>query len=108
MRLELDEVAHHSLVGVRVIDYRYRFTDSLAAGLFLGVARYGLATPAYSMYYGLGAMWRDLLPKWDLGVDFRHAQNVARDHVLASDPPGPRAESFYKIDTGLLYLSRRF
>jgi hypothetical protein len=28
--------------------------------------------------------------------------------VLASDPQGPRPESFYKIDTALLYLSRRF
>ena len=28
--------------------------------------------------------------------------------VLASDPQGARPDSFYKIDTGLLYLSRRF
>ena len=108
VRLELDEVDHHSLIGVRALDYRYRFSDSLAAGLFVGVARYNLATPAYSIYYGVGALWRNLLPNWDLGVDFRHAQNVARDHVLASDPQVGRAESFYKIDTGLLYLSRRF
>ena len=108
VRLELDEADHHSLIGVRALDYRYRFTDSFAAGLFLGVARYNLATPAYSMYFGAGIAWRNLLPKWDLGVDFRHAQNVARDHVLASDPQGVRPDSFYKIDTGLLYLSRRF
>jgi hypothetical protein len=108
VRLEADEVDGHSLLGVRALDYRYRFTDSFAAGLFLGVARYNLATPAYSIYYGAGVMWRNILPKWDLGVDYRHAQNVARDHVLASDPQGPRPDSFYKIDTGLLYLSRRF
>jgi len=108
VRLELDEADHHSLIGVRALDYRYRFTDSFAAGLFVGVARYNLATPAYSMYYGLGVVWRNLVPKWDLGLDFRHAQNVARDHVLASDPQGVRSDSFYKIDTGLLYLSRRF
>ena len=108
VRLELDEADHHSLIGVRALDYRYRFTDSFAAGVFVGVARYNLATPAYSMYYGLGGLWRNLVPKWDLGLDFRHAQNVARDHVLASDPQGARPDSFYKIDTGLLYLSRRF
>ena len=108
VRLEADEVDGHSLLGVRALDYRYRFTDSFAAGLFLGVARYNLATPAYSIYYGAGAMWRNILPKWDLGVDYRHAQNVARDHVLATDPQGPRPDSFYKIDTALLYLSRRF
>jgi hypothetical protein len=108
VRLELDEVDHHLLMGVRALDYRYRFTDSLAAGLFVGVARYNLATPAYSIYYGAGVLLRDIFPKWDLGVDFRHAQNVARDHVLASDPQTSRPESFYKIETGLLYLSRRF
>ena len=51
------------------------------------------------------AQW---LPKWDLGFDFRHAQNIARDHVLASDPRGSRPDSFYKIDSAVLYLSRRF
>ncbi len=53
-------------------------------------------------------MWRDVLPKWDIGVDFRYAQNVARDHLLASDIQGIRPETFYKIETGLLYVSRRF
>jgi Capsule assembly protein Wzi len=108
VRLELDEVDGHSLIGVRPVDYRYRFTDYLAVGVFAGVARYNLATPAYSEYFGLGALWRNVLPKWDLGFDFRHAQNIARDHVLPSDPQGVRPESFYKIDTALLYLSRRF
>jgi len=108
VRVELDEVNGHTLIGVRAVDYRYRFSDSWALGLFAGVARYNLATPAYSIYYGVGALWRNVLPKWDLGVDFRHAQDIARDHVLASDPQGPRPDSSYKIDTGLLYLSRRF
>ena len=48
----------------------------------------------------LGALWRNVLPKWDLGIDLRYAQNVARDHILASDPQGPRPDSFYKIETG--------
>jgi hypothetical protein len=108
VRVEADEVDGHSLLGVRFIDYRYRFTDSFALGLSMGVARYNLPTPAYSIYFGTGALWRNILPKWDLGIDFRHAQNVARDHVLATDPQGVRPDSFYKIDTGLMYLSRRF
>jgi Capsule assembly protein Wzi len=108
VRVELDEVDGHALIGVRALDYRYRFSDDFAAGLFFGAARYDLATPAYSVYFGLGGLWRNILPKWDLGLDLRHAQNVARDHVLASDPQGVRPDSFYKIDTALLYLSRRF
>jgi hypothetical protein len=108
VRLELDEVDGHSLIGFRALDYRYRFTDSFALGFFLGAARYDMATPAYSMYAGFGGLWRNVLPKWDLGLDLRYAQNVARDHVLATDPQGPRPETFYKIETALLYLSRRF
>ena len=108
VRLEVDEADHHSLIGVRAVDYRYRFSEHFALGLYAGVARYNLATPAYSLYAGLGSQWRNILPKWDLGIDFRYAQNVARDHVLASDPQGVSPDSFYKIETGLLYLSRRF
>ncbi|HVP35257.1 MAG TPA: capsule assembly Wzi family protein [Steroidobacteraceae bacterium] len=111
VRLELDEVDGHSLIGARAIDYRYRYDNGLALGLFAGVDRYDLATPAYSVYFGAGVQWRNFLrglPGWDLGLDFRYAQNVARDRVLPSDVTGPRPESFYKISSGVLYLSRHF
>jgi hypothetical protein len=108
VRLEVDQVDGHTLVGVRPIDWRYRFTDHFAFGLFAGVDRYNLATPAYSIYGGAGLTWRDVLPKWDLGLDLRYAQNIARDHVLPTDPQTGRAESFYKIESGIFYVSRRF
>ncbi|MGA2342065.1 MAG: hypothetical protein ABSG29_02655, partial [Steroidobacteraceae bacterium] len=112
VRVELDEVAAHALYGFRALDYRYRFADSFAAGLFVGVDRYQLATPAYSMYGGVGVEWRNFLrswlPHWDLGLDYRYAQNVARDHVLPTDPQGSRPDSFYKIESAVLYLSRHF
>jgi Capsule assembly protein Wzi len=108
VRVEFDQVDGHALIGVRAIDYRYRVSNHLALGLFAGAARYDAATPAYAVYFGGGALWRNILPNWDLGVDLHHVQNAARDHVLASDPLGPRPDSFYKIETGLLLLSRRF
>jgi hypothetical protein len=110
VRLEDDQVNGRNLFGARFLDYRHRFGDWFAMGLFLGVARYDLATPAYSLYGGVGAQWRNILPKWDIGVDYRYAQNVARNHVLASDAPidGVRPDSFYKIESGLLYVSRHF
>ncbi len=111
-RAEIDEIQSHMLIGFRIIDWRYRFDgDAFAVGAFFGVNRYQLATPAYSEYAGLGVEWRNFLPwlpKWDLGLDFRHAQNIARDHVLSTDPRGTRPDSFYKIDSGVLYLSRHF
>jgi hypothetical protein len=109
VRLEFDdEVDGHNLIGVRPLDYRHRFTDSFALGAFAGVARYDVATPAYSLYGGLGAQWLNVLPNWDLGAEYRFAQNVARNHVLASDPMGARPDTFYKIQTAVLYVSRHF
>jgi hypothetical protein len=112
VRIETDAVDGHNLTGVRAVDWRYRFNDSFAAGLFSGVVRYNLATPAYSIYFGTGVQWRNFMPRWlpkfDLGFDFRYAQNVARDHVLPTDPQGFRPDSFYKISSGVLYLERRF
>jgi len=110
--VEIDEVNSHDLVGVRALDFRHRWNASFASSLYAGVDRYDLATPAYSIYFGTGVQWRSFLrrwlPKWDLDFDLRHAQNIARDHVLATDPQGSKPESFYKVESAALYLSRRF
>jgi len=108
-RLEFDQINGHLLISARALDYRYRFGPHFAAGLFVGAARYDLATPAYGMYLGAGTQWRDfLLRGWDLGLDFRDAVKVARDHLLPSDPGGPRPDSFYDITSVSLYVSHRF
>ncbi len=108
VQVEYDEVDHYGLIGIRVIDYRYRFGNSFALGAFLGVDRYDLATPAYSLYGGIGAQWRNVLPKWDLGWEARYAKNVARRHTLTSDPQGPQPQSQYDIESVVMYLARRF
>ncbi len=108
VRLEVDQVDDHTLIGVRPVDYRYRFGESFAISLFAGVNRYNLATPALSLYGGAGAQWRNVIPQWDLGVDYRYAQNIARNHVLPTDVQGPRPDSFYKIQSVVAYLSRHF
>ena len=36
------------------------------------------------------------------------ADEIGLDHVLASDPDGVRPDSFYKIETATLYITRRF
>ncbi len=98
------------LIGLRMIDWRYRFDhDAFAIGAFVGVDRYQLATPAYSEYVGLGAQWRNFLPwlpKWDLGLDFRHAQNIARDHVLADGPARLRGRTASTKSTARCFTYR--
>ncbi len=109
-RIEFDNIASHSLVGVRLLDYRYRFDGPLAAGVFIGAERYALATPAYGFYYGVGLQWRNVLPGWDVGAEFRYSDSIARDHLLPSDPPniGARSDSFYDVISTLFTVSRRF
>jgi hypothetical protein len=109
-RVEIDEVANHNLLGVRLLDYRYQLHGPLALNVFVGAARYSLATPAYGIYYGGGLQWRNVVPGWDVGIDLRYADSVARDHLLPSDPPniGGRNDSFYNILSTTLSVSRHF
>ena len=109
-RVELDDIDGHSLIGVRLIDYRYRLDSPLAVGAFLGAARYAVATPAYGFYYGLGLQYRNVLPGWDVGVELRYDDSIARTHVLPSDPAtiGVRNDSFYDVLGAAFTVSRTF
>jgi hypothetical protein len=110
VRLELDQVADRSLVSVRALDYRFRVSRRLALGAFLGIGRYDLTLDAHGYYAGAGVQYRDVLPGWDVGLDYRHYDKLNRDKGLASDPesnPGlPRR--FIDVDGVSLYLSKRW
>jgi hypothetical protein len=107
--LEFDDVHGVSLFSARIIDYRYRFDNPLALNVFLGAARYAAPTPAYGFYYGVGLQWREVLPHWDVGIDFRYASKVDRIRTLPSDPQGGyRPDAYYDISLGTLYVSRKF
>jgi hypothetical protein len=107
--LEADDVHGVSLLGARIVDYRYRFNSPLALNLFLGAARYAAATPAYGFYYGAGLQWREVLPHWDVGIDYRYASKVDRVRVLPTDPQGGyRGDAYYDVSLGTLYVSRKF
>jgi len=107
--LEADAVHGVSLIGARILDYRYRFNSPLALNLFAGAARYAAATPAYGVYYGAGLQWRDVLPHWDIGIDYRYASKVDRVRVLPTDPQGGyNHDAYYDVTLGTLYISRKF
>jgi hypothetical protein len=108
-RLEIDEMRGHALYTFRALDYRYRFNGPLALGLFGGAARYDLVTPAFGFLIGAGAQWRNVLPGWDLNLDYRYGIKVARLRDLSSDSQGgTRPDSFYDISALGLYVSRKF
>jgi hypothetical protein len=108
VRLELDDVDSDLLLAVRALDYRRSLSERFAIGGFLGAARLDLATPAYGYYFGGTFQVKDLLPRWDLVLDLRIGDKLARDNVLPSDPQGGRPDNFYDLTGFSVYLSRRF
>lgn len=110
-RIELDDIDEDYLLSLRAIDYRYRLGRKIALSGFFGVARYdyGLATNGY--YWGAGIQLRDVLPKWDVGVDVRHYEKLNRDKALPTDPiPSPETHPrlYIDIDGTSFYITRRW
>lgn len=107
-RIELDDVDSDLLLAVRALDYQRHLSERISIGAFLGAARLDLATPAYGYYLGGGLRLRELVSRWDLGIDLRYGDKIARDNVLPSDPQGGRPDNFYDLTGVSVYLSRRF
>jgi hypothetical protein len=107
-RIELDEIDGSTLIGVRAIDYRYRVGGKLAFSVFAGAARYGVETAAYGYYGGVGAQWRDVVRGFDLDLDVRASDKIARDALLPSDPASVWGDVTYQLYSANLYLSYRF
>jgi len=92
-RIEWERFLGYDLLSVRLMDYRYRIGDRLAINGFFGVSRYNVATQPYSYYLGAGSQLINIMPRWDLCIDWRKSINMEQD---------------YTIRAVALYLSRRF
>lgn len=108
VRLEVDDVDSNTLLAIRALDYRFNLSQRLAINAFAGAARLDLATPAYGYYFGGGVQFKNLRPKWDLSVDVRYGDKIARDNLLPTDPQGGSPDNFYDLTGISVYLSRRF
>ncbi len=108
VRLEIDDLGEDTLLAVRALDYRRHRTERFAWTAFLGAARLDLATPAYGYYFGGGVQLTGFLPRWDLGIEARFGDKVARDNLLPTDPQGGRPDNFHDIRGIAVYLSYRF
>jgi len=104
-RLELDDLDGELLLAVRALDYRRHLTQRFALTAFAGAARLDLDTPAYGYYFGGGVQLKNLWPRWDLGLDLRLGDKLARDNF---DPQSPRPDDFYDLTGFTIYLSRGF
>jgi hypothetical protein len=107
-RIELDDVNGDLLLAVRALDYRRHLTQRFAVTAFLGAARLDLATPAFGYYLGTGVEIKDLRPNWNLAIDFRYGDKIARDNLLPTDPQGGKPDNFYDLSGIAVYLSKRF
>ena len=108
VRLELDDLGSDLLLAVRALDYRRHISERLAFNIFIGAARLDLETPAFGYYYSAGIQFKDLVSNWDLSIDLRIADEVARDNLLPSDPQGGNPDNFRDIFGVSVYLTRRF
>jgi hypothetical protein len=109
--LEADDISGRTLLSVRMLDYRYRFAGPIAFNAFFGASRYSEATPAYGAYVGGGLQWRDVLPGWDVGVDYRNVLYAQRQRDLRTDPQPlgtVKSDSLTSIYSWTLYISRKF
>jgi hypothetical protein len=107
-RLELDDLDGDLLLAVRAFDYRRHLSERLAVTAFVGAARLDLATPAHGYYFGAGLQLKGILERYDLGIDVRLGDKLARDNLLPSDPQGGRPDNFYDLRGLAVYLTRRF
>lgn len=109
--LEADDISGRTLLSIRMLDYRYRLNGPLAFNIFAGASRYSLATPAYGVYAGAGVQWRNVLPGWDVGLDYRTVAYAQRVRDLPTDPQAlatAKPDALYSIYSWTLHLTRKF
>ncbi|MHB1540896.1 MAG: capsule assembly Wzi family protein [Steroidobacteraceae bacterium] len=104
--LDLDSISGRLLLGLRMVDYRYRFDWPIAIHAFVGAARYSGPTPAYGLYLGTGVEWLHAYRGWNVGLDFRSVASAQRLDDLRTEHS--HLDTYYTIDSWSLYLSHDF
>lgn len=109
VRVEVDDIGGMTAVGVRAIDYRYNITRKFSIGAYAGAMRLDAPTAAYGYYGGINGQLRDVLPSFDLTLDLRGTDKMARDVLLPGDPTtNTWGDVLYQIYSANMYLSYRF
>ncbi len=106
-RVELDQIAGHSMLELRALDYRYRFTGPWAASGFFGFARYDVKTPAHGFYLGGGLQRREIWPGWDLNLEARYLDRIVRKKITPGEVTLIWPNEFWSMLAGTVSLSRQ-
>ena len=106
-RLELDRLAHHTMLELRAFDYRYRMSQRWAVTAFFGFARHAAETPAYGYYMGAGLQRRDIRPGWDLNLEAHYLDRIVRNKLAAGEKTVVWPNEFLSMAGATLGLSRR-
>ncbi len=104
--VDLDSISGRLLLGLRMVDYRYRFDWPIAVHAFIGAARYSGPTPAYGLYLGTGVQWLHAFRGWTVGLDYRSVVSAQRLGDLRT--AHYHLATYYTIDSWSLYLSHDF
>jgi hypothetical protein len=110
VRLDVDDFKG-LMLGLRIMDYRYRFGQHLALGGFAGFARFSAPTPAQGYYFGAGVQWRNLWHHWDLSLEDRYYSTLQRDKLRPSDQAAAQngdPVEWYNLQAPTLYVSHDF
>ena len=104
----LDTFDSATFLAIRAIDYRHQIRQRYYAHFFAGAARLNLATPAYGWYLGAGIEIGEVADDWNIGIDLRFGDKVARDNLLPTEASDRSPDNFHDVTAISVYLSRRF
>ena len=88
--IDIDEIAGDQVIGYRALDYQYLLTDNWRFGGFFGAASIDTGLPQNGFYFGLNTTWVNLFNVFDVVLEYREGDGLARDRFVdeLGDPQG--------------------
>jgi len=106
--IDVTRVLGDSMVGVRALDYQYQINSQWRVGGFFGAATLDSGLPQNGYYGGINTSWLEQVLGADIMLEIRRGDGLARDRLLASDPPGYRPDIFLDFTGASLMLNWRW
>lgn len=112
MSLMFTQADSKDLFVFRFVDYRYAFWQGFRLKGFFGIAQYHDGLNAYGYYGGAGLEWQPTTLPLSVSLEAGIGKDIARDKLLADDPPTQPGSSFndifYDVESLNAYLTWYF